>query len=110
RLGWPVANTTSMNCARQTPITRWPRWTGLSRASRTDRRPSAWLYDKRLEGPADRAGRVVQHALGKARARAVQQRARVQADPLATGLALQVDREVRVDEQIFIERQCRADA
>jgi hypothetical protein len=68
------------------------------------------LHDERLKRAPDRPARVVQDALGGARAAVVQQRARVEADPLAARRSPQVDREVGVDEQEAVERQRRAHA
>src|SRR2546423_13314175 len=76
----------------------------------TTRSRSALLHYERLKGASQRAVLVVQNALGEARACAAQQRARVEADPLALRLALQVDREIGVDEQEAVEGQYGADA
>ena len=55
--------------------------------------------DERLKAAPDGPVDVVQDGLREARAAGVQQRARVEADPLAARLAVQVDVEVGVDEQ-----------
>src|SRR5581483_8553317 len=66
---------------------------------------SARLHDERLVGVADDAALVVQDPFGDRGPALVQARARVEPDPLALRLAVQVDRQVGVDEKEAVEAQ-----